>query len=69
LRRGGARVETTAVTANSRIFLTYQVIKEDPDDLGILYVKEIVPGECFFIGSTGGANYDEDVAWLIIEPT
>ncbi|MCJ7720254.1 MAG: hypothetical protein MUO36_02180 [Candidatus Hadarchaeum sp.] len=69
LEEGGARVETTAVTANSRIFLTYQVIKEDPDDLGILYVKEIVPGECFFIGSTGGANYDEDVAWLIIEPT
>ena len=63
------RVETTAVTENSRIFLMYQDVEYDgdPDDLGMLYVASREVGESFVIHG-GGPNYNFHAAWLIIEP-
>lgn len=57
-------VKTTAVTANSRIFLTIQQPAGTPG--GIAYVSGRTAGTSFSIA--GAAGDTSTVAWLIIEP-
>ena len=67
---GTVTVSTTAVTANSRIFLSYadkgtsSVGQTEP-----LWISSISAGTSFVIrsGVTGSSN-DSTVNWLIIEP-
>jgi len=68
LDSGEAQVDTTAVTANSRIFLTHQNAGSDGANLGVLYFDSIVANDHFRILSTNSSD-DSDVAWWIIEPT
>ena len=64
LAAGNATVPTTAVTSNSRIFLTYQALGVS---LGILRIETVVDGVSFDI--TSGTAFDSStVAWVIIEP-
>ena len=57
-------VNTTAVTADSRIFLTIQAPGGTPG--GIAYVKERVAGASFSV--VGAAGDTSTVAWLLVEP-
>ena len=57
-------VNTTAVTANSRIFLSVQAPGGTP--AGALWVSSRVPGTSF--GVTGIAADTSTFAWLIVEP-
>lgn len=61
---GTITVSTTAVTANSRIFLTAQNTGGTP---GALRVSARVAGTSFTITSTSGTD-TSTVAWLIMEP-
>lgn len=63
LAAGTATVSTTAVTANSRIFLTAQSTGAAP---GALRISTITAGTSFVITSTSGTD-TSSVAWLIIE--
>jgi hypothetical protein len=58
-------VNTTAVTANSNIFLTGNVVGGTP--LGVAYVSSRVAGTSF--GVKGAATDTSVVAWLIVEPS
>lgn len=62
---GAAVVATTAVTANSRIFLTSQV---DAGTVGFLRVSTRTAGTSFTITSSNTLDLST-VAWLIFEPT
>jgi hypothetical protein len=57
-------VNTTAVTADSRIFLTIQAPGGTP--AGIAYVKARTAGASFSVA--GGAGDTSTVAWLLVEP-
>jgi hypothetical protein len=61
---GSATVNTTAVTANSRIFLDAQTAGAGP---GALRVSSRTPGTSFGITSTSGSD-TAVVAWMIVEP-
>jgi hypothetical protein len=65
LSSGTVTVNTTAVTANSRIFLT--VNGGTLTNVGTPYVSARSPGTSFTITSTNASDAS-DVAWLIIEP-
>jgi Pectinesterase. len=61
---GTVVVSTTAVTANSRIFLT----NNNPSGtLGLLAVTARTPGTSFTIGSLNVLD-TSDIAWIIVEP-
>jgi len=64
LTAGTVTVNTTKVTANSRIFLTTQTSGGTP---GSVYVSARTAGTSFTITSTSGTD-TSTVAWLIIEP-
>ena len=57
-------IETTAVTANSRIFYSFQAVGGTP--LGIIYTFARTPGVSF--GVKGAATDTSTFAWLIVEP-
>ncbi len=61
---GTVTVSTTAVTANSRVFLTAQTNSGTP---GAVSVSARTGGTSFTITSTSGTD-TSDVAWLIVEP-
>ncbi len=61
---GTVTVNTTAVTANSRIFLTQQTLS---GTAGSVYVSARTAGTSFTITSTNAAN-TAAVAWMIVEP-
>lgn len=61
---GVATVNTTAVTASSRIFLTIQV---PHGNTGALFIVSRVPGTSFSISSSTVLDLS-DVAWIIYEP-
>lgn len=61
---GTKTVNTTAVTANSRIFVTIQTVGGTP---GVLYIGTRVAGTSFDIVSTSGSD-TSTVAWWIVEP-
>ena len=65
LSSGSATVNTSKVTANSRIFLTIQ----DPNGgtVGTVYVSARTAATSFTITSTSGSDASK-VAWLIVEP-
>lgn len=62
---GATTVLTTAVTANSRIFLTAQV---SGGTVGTIYISARTGGTSFTITSTSNSD-TSTVAWLIVEPT
>jgi hypothetical protein len=62
---GDATVNTTAVTANSVIFLTRQTASGSP--LGHLHISARTAGVSFTITASGGGE-TSTIAWLIIEP-
>lgn len=64
LTAGAATVNTTSVTANSRIFLTSNT---DGGVVGFLRVSAISAGTSFTITSSSGTD-TSTVAWLIVEP-
>lgn len=64
LTAGGATVNTTKVTATSRIFLTSQV---DGGTVGFLRVSARSAGTSFTITSSSGTD-TSTVAWFIVEP-
>jgi hypothetical protein len=64
LAAGTVTVSTTAVTANSRIFLTAQTTGGTP---GALRVSARTAGTSFTITSTSGTDTSQ-VAWMIVEP-
>ncbi len=57
-------INTTKVTANSRIFLAIQAPHGTP--LGVIYVSSRVAGTSF--GVKGAATDLSDFAWWILEP-
>lgn len=61
---GTATVSTTAVTANSRVFLTAQTSGAAP---GALRVSTRTAGTSFVITSTSGTDTSV-VAWMLVEP-
>lgn len=61
---GTVTVSTTAVTANSRIFLT---IQSNGGTVGAVYVSARSAGTSFTITSTSGSD-TSTVAWLLVEP-
>jgi hypothetical protein len=62
---GTVTVNTTAVTANSRIFLTAQTTGAAP---GALRVSAVTAGTSFTITSTSATD-TSTVAWVIFEPS
>ncbi|MFJ4637594.1 hypothetical protein ACIP69_18470 [Streptomyces hygroscopicus] len=64
LAAGTATVSTTAVTANSRIFLTNQALG---GTAGFLRVSARTAGTSFTITSSSGTD-TSTVAWMIVEP-
>jgi hypothetical protein len=62
---GTFTVNTTAVTANSRIFLTIQV---PGGTIGSPYVSSRSAGTSFIISSASGSD-TSTVAWMLIEPS
>jgi hypothetical protein len=60
----GYTVATTAVTANSRIFLTIQAPGGTPG--GIAFVSGRTAGTSFTVKGASGDS--STVAWLIVEP-
>lgn len=65
LAGGMATINTTSVTANSRIFLTSQ--QDGNGQAGTMRVSGRIPGIAFTINSSR-SNDTATVAWLIIEP-
>jgi hypothetical protein len=65
LSSGTVTVNTTAVTANSRIFLT--VNGGTLTNVGTVYISARSAGASFTITSSNGSDAS-DVAWVIIEP-
>ncbi len=67
---GSATVSTTAVTTNSRIFLSYaNKGTAGPGLTEPLWVSSISNGASFVIKSgVSGSSNDSTVNWLIIEP-
>lgn len=62
---GGTKtVNTTAVTANSRIFVTIQTVGGTP---GVLYIGTRTAGTSFDVISTSGSD-TSTFAWWIVEP-
>jgi hypothetical protein len=61
---GTVTVSTTAVTANSRIFLTTQTVG---GTIGVQYISARTAGTSFDITSSSGSD-TSTVAWLIVEP-
>src|SRR5438067_758257 len=64
LAAGTVVINTTAVTANSRIFLMDQ---NGGANAGTPYISARVAATSFTITSTNGADVS-DVAWWIVEP-
>ncbi|MEU1663576.1 hypothetical protein ABZ547_08170 [Streptomyces sparsogenes] len=64
LTAGAATVSTTAVTTNSRIFLTNQALG---GTAGFLRVSARTAGTSFTITSSSGTD-TSTVAWMIVEP-
>lgn len=64
LTAGAVTVSTTAVTANSRIFVNAQ--NYSVGGLGAIDVRNIVPGVSFDIYSTSNLDV-RSVAWFIVE--
>lgn len=62
---GSATVSTTAVTANSRVFLTIQT---PGGSVGALYVASRSNGVSFAVSSTSGTD-TSTFAWLLVEPS
>ena len=62
---GTVTVNTTIVTANSRIILTNNNPNGGP--VGTPYISARVPGTSFTISSTNGADVS-DIIWVIVEP-
>lgn len=62
---GTVTVNTTAVTANSRIFLTTQTLG---GTIGVQYISARSAGTSFTITSASGTD-TSTVAWLIVEPS
>lgn len=62
---GTVTVNTTKVTANSRIFLTTQTLG---GTIGIQYISARVAGTSFTITSTSGTDTSV-IAWHIVEPS
>jgi len=65
LSAGTATVNTTAVTANSRIFVTNQALC---GTAGFLRISARTAGTSFTITSSSGTD-TSTVAWLLVEPT
>lgn len=61
---GGATVNTTAITANSQVFITVQV---PGGSVGSSRVASRIAGTSFTIASSQGTD-TSTVAWLIVEP-
>jgi hypothetical protein len=57
-------IATTAVTATSRIFFSFQAVGGTP--LGVIYISARTPGVSF--GVKGAATDASTFAWLIVEP-
>jgi len=57
-------INTTAVTANSRIFVTIQTVGGTP---GIVYISTRVAGTSFDVVSTSALD-TSTIAWWIVEP-
>lgn len=66
LSSGAATVATTAVTANSRIFLTGQ--EDGSGTEGFVRVSARTPATSFVITSSQGTD-NSIVAWLLVEPS
>lgn len=64
LAAGTVTVSNTRVTANSRIFLTNQVLG---GTAGFLRISARTAGTSFVITSSSGTDTSQ-VAWLILEP-
>ena len=64
LTAGAVTVSTTAVTANSRIFLTAQ---SGTTNAGFLSVSTRTAGTSFAIASSNASDA-RTVAWMIVEP-
>lgn len=64
LTAGAATVSTTAVTANSRIFLTNQALG---GTAGFLRVSARTAGTSFTITSSSGTD-TSTIAWMLVEP-
>src|SRR5262249_39141703 len=64
LALGTVTVNTTAVTANSRIFLT---IQSAAGVIGTPYISARTAGTSFTITSTSALDTSK-IAWLIVEP-
>lgn len=62
---GTVTVNTTAITANSRVYLT---IQSASGSIGVQYLANVVAGTSFDIVSTNPAD-TSTVAWLIVEST
>jgi hypothetical protein len=58
-------ISTTAVTANSRIFLSIQAPAGTP--AGVIYVSSRVAATSF--GVKGAASDTSTFAWMIVEPS
>lgn len=64
LSAGAVTVNTPAITANSRVFLTCQSLS---GTLGLLRISARIPGVSFTITSLSVLDAST-VAWMIIEP-
>ena len=65
LAGGTVTVNTTKVTANSRIFLT--INGGNLANVGTTYISARIAGTSFTISSTNSQDVS-NVAWLIVEP-
>lgn len=65
LSSGTATINTTKVTANSRIFLTNNSPSGTP---GFLYISARTAGTSFTVTSSAGAADTSTFAWIIFEP-
>lgn len=65
LSAGTATVTTTAITANSRVFLTNQ---DGTGPIGMPYISARTAGTNFVISSTNVLDASK-IAWLIVEPS
>lgn len=65
LAGGAVTVSTTAITSNSRVFLTIQV---PGGTVGAPYVSTRIASTSFTISSTSGTD-TSTVAWILIEPS
>lgn len=65
---GSVTVSTSAVTANSRIFLTSTNLPVGGGESFNLYVSAIDPSTSFTVSFAGNQQFDATFNWLIINP-